>query len=303
MIELPEKLIQTLLNVYQEKAKLWLAGLAELIDFCEAKWSFQLLKTTYPLSFNYVAPVIYNNGSGAVLKLGVPNKEFSTEIAALQLFNGNGMVRLIDSDADKGILLLEHIMPGETLKSIHNDQQATLIAADVMRKIRIPAPLNSTFATTSQWATGLAKLRARYQGGTGPIPERFVTKAEETYAKLHSTTRNLQLLHGDLHHDNIISAEREPWLAIDPKGVIGEPEYEVISFLMNNLPDLNPIEITRARVDIFVEELGLNKQRVLAWAFSHAVLAASWNIDDNIDGVDKTIETALMFEKLLEEGE
>jgi streptomycin 6-kinase len=270
----------------------------ELIQFCEEKWSLRVL-SPYPLSYNYVAPVIFKDGSEAVLKLGVPTQEIITEIEALRLYNGNGMARLLESEADKGILILERVKPGKTLKTIKNDEEATLLAADVMIKIRVPAPSHALFPSTSDWAAGLIKLRCRYHGGTGPLPESIVSKAEDRYPKLNSTIKNLHLLHGDLHHENILSAEREPWLAIDPKGLIGEPEYEVISFLMNNLPAEKPIEIIKRRVDLFVEKLLLNKERVLMWAFCHAVLSAWWCIEDNTEGAEDAVKTAILFETLL----
>jgi streptomycin 6-kinase len=298
LIHLPEKFTQTIMGVHQDKGKLWLDDLHGLIQYCEDKWSLQVLNP-YPLSYNYVAPAVYKNGLEAVLKLGVPSKEVHYEIEALRLYNGNGMAKLIDSDAEKGILILERAKPGETLKSIKNDEEATLIAADIMIKLRVPAPCPLLFPSTSQWADGLMKLRSHYQGSTGQIPEYLVRKAEERFTKLNSTIKKVQLLHGDLHHENILSTEREPWLAIDPKGLVGEAEYEVISFLMNNLPEDQPIEIIKRRVDLFVEKLQLNKERVLAWAFCHAILSAWWCIEDNTEGADDAVEMALLFERLL----
>lgn len=298
MIQLPEKFIRTLIGVHQEKGRLWLKNFNQLIQYCENTWSLKVL-SHYPLSYNFVAPVILKDGSEAVLKLGVPSKDIRIEIEAVRLYNGNGMAGLIDSDPEKGILILERMSPGETLKSIQNDEEATLLAAEVMKKIRTPAPLNSLFPSTSQWATGFVKLRSHYNGGTGSLPEQLVEKAEEMYTNLNSTIKNLQLLHGDLHHENILSAYREPWIAIDPKGVIGEHEYEVISFLMNNLPVVKPEEIIKRRVDLFTEKLHLNKERVLSWAFCHAVLSAWWHIEGNSDGVDNAIKIAIIFETLL----
>jgi streptomycin 6-kinase len=301
LIHLPENLTRNIVGVHQDKGVLWLKNFETLTKYCEETWSLQIMTSPYPLSYNYVAPVVFHDGSEAVLKLGVPSKEIDTEIEALRLYQGNGMARLIDADADKGILILERVKPGDTLKTIKNDEEATLLAAEVMRKIRVPAPENSIFPSTAQWAKGLERLRQHYNGGTGPIPERMVRKAEDLYAKLNSTVKNPQLLHGDLHHDNILSAEREPWLAIDPKGLIGDPEYQVISFLMNNLPGDHAVEIIKRRIDLFVEELDLHKDRVLAWAYSHSILSTWWCIEDHTDGVDDAIQTAEMFETLLNE--
>ncbi|WP_143100994.1 aminoglycoside phosphotransferase family protein [Paenibacillus sp. 1_12] len=302
MIQLPEKFIHTILGVHQEKGALWLEHFDELIQYCESRWSFQVL-AAYPLSFNFVAPVLFRDGTEAVLKLGVPNKELITEAEALGIYKGNGCARLWDSDTDKGILILERAVPGHTLKTVADDDEAVRLAAAVMRKLQTPPPLHSLFPSTSDWAKGLDKLRVRYLGGTGPLPEQMVRKAEDWFAKLHKTWRNPQLLHGDLHHENLLSAEREPYIAIDPKGLIGELEYGVISFLMNNLPDEHPRDIIRRRIELFSTELALDPERVMAWGYSHAVLSAWWCVEDQVGDPQNSLELASVFEKLLEEYE
>ncbi len=92
------------------------------------------------------------------------------------------------------------------------------------------------------------------------------------------------LLHGDLHHWNILSSQREPWLAVDPKGLIGEPEYETGAWLRNPFPQIleqgDPVEITKRRVDQFAAELDFDRQRVLAWGVYQAVLAAWWSWEE-----------------------
>src|SRR5438128_12681264 len=94
----------------------------------------------------------------------------------------------------------------------------------------------------------------------------LLEEAETLYAELSASMAEPVLLHGDLHHDNILSATRQPWLAIDPKGLIGEPAYEVGAWLRNPLPQLlhmpQPGRILARRVDQFAEELGLERTRV-----------------------------------------
>jgi streptomycin 6-kinase len=94
------------------------------------------------------------------------------------------------------------------------------------------------------------------------------------------------LLHGDLHHGNILF-NGEKWVAIDPKGVIGEIDYEVGAFIRNPIPLLleqhNPTDIIKNRIKCFSQELGLDQQRVTAWAFVQAVLAAHWSAENQED--------------------
>ncbi|KIL34354.1 kinase [Cohnella kolymensis] len=298
-MRLPDKFINTIKGVHQDAGEQWLANFDELIWYCEWKWSLKVMEP-FPLSFNFAAPVILQDGRQAVLKLCVPGKEFITEKEALIAYRGSGIAELMDYDSDRGIMLLERLNPGETLKTIHNDEEATRIAAGVMKKLHKPASTShfGVFPTIQQWSQGLLNLRQRFDGGTGPLPERLVRKAELYFPELISTMKDPHLLHGDLHHENILSAEREPWLAIDPKGLIGEREYEVISFLLNNLPDSDKSRITERRVDIFANELQLRKDRILSWAFCHSILSAWWCVEDNAGSADSSLEMAMIFDNL-----
>ena len=103
-----------------------------------------------------------------------------------------------------------------------------------MVRLRKTLPPEHRFHDVWEWMRGLERLRSAFDGGTGPFPAPLVERAE---AHLGNPSGQNLVLHGDLHHYNILSAEREPWLAIDPKGIVGEPEYEAAAFLRNNLLD------------------------------------------------------------------
>jgi streptomycin 6-kinase len=296
---LPEPFVRTIKGVHQERGEIWLQQFGQLVTYCETRWSCKLLEP-FKLSYNYVAPVRMEDGTEAVIKLGVPSKEITTELTALRLYNANGAVKVLDSDEERGIMLLERIYPGQTLNTVGDEEKEALHAAAVMRKLRAPVPIGVKLPSVADWAQGLTKLRNRFDGGTGPLSERLVCKAEAAYASLIPSMRNVELLHGDLHHENILSAEREPWIAIDPKGLIGEPEYQVIQFLLNHMPKLNPTAALERRVDIFTEELKLDKKRLLSWAMCHSVLSSWWSLEDNTDGAMESMEMAERFETLLE---
>jgi streptomycin 6-kinase len=109
-------------------------------------------------------------------------------------------------------------------------------------------------------------------------------KAEKLYAELSASMAEPVLLHGDLHQDNILSAEREPWLAVDPKGVIGEPVFETAALLRNFWPDIlsvpDPKSLMARRIDQLSAELGFDRERIYDWGFSQAVLSVVWGIED-----------------------
>ncbi|HEX9681405.1 MAG TPA: aminoglycoside phosphotransferase family protein, partial [Anaerolineales bacterium] len=104
------------------------------------------------------------------------------------------------------------------------------------------------------------------------------------YAELAASMAEPVLLHGDLHHENILSAEGDRWVAVDPQGVIGEPAYEVGAFLRNPIPEvwtwLELAKIMDRRVEVFIEELGFDRRRLIGWGYAQAVLSAIGSLEE-----------------------
>ncbi len=281
-----------------EEGEKWITALPRLIAELEERWSLEVGDPFANLSYNFAAPANRADGTPAVLKLSFPgDKEFETEAEALRRFDGRGAVRLLELDAEKGAMLLERMEPGESLETIEDDEAATIIAADVMRKLWRPAPPSHPFPTIAEWAEGFERLRKSFGGGTGPMPPDLVEKAEGLFAELLATEESPVLLHGDLHHGNILSSRRG-WLAIDPKGVVGERAYETAAMLHNPagfLEKPNPGKLLERRIEILSEKLGLEESRVRGWGVAQSVLAAYWSLEDGF-GV---WEEALIFARLL----
>jgi len=247
-----------------------------------------------------------------VLKIGVRNDELISEMAAMRLFAGDGACRLIDSDEERGFLLLERLTPGVMLSTLEDDEQATHIAAEVMQKIwrdlesgsllpntrQQAVGLQNKFIRLSDWFDGLKKLRAKFNGGTGPFDKNLVERVEQSVRDFFIENHKPVLMHGDFHHFNILSSERG-WLVIDAKGVIGPAGYEVGPFLINPWGDmLNGIKqkrMTMRRFDILHEHLGFERERIREWGLAHAVLSAWWDIEDNTGRGEYALDFAAML--------
>jgi streptomycin 6-kinase len=259
--------------------------LEDRVEACVRLWDLKLGEQ-FERSYNFVFAA-ERRGAPVVLKLGCPGEyDLSREASALGFFGGHGMVRLLERDVEQGAMLLERAVPGATLLglALRDDERATSIAADVMRRLWRPAPSDSGYPSVADWGEGFARHRARF-GGSGPLPSMRYDQAERLFAELLSSAAAQVLLHGDLHHFNILSAERSPWLAIDPKGVIGEPAYEAGALLRNPFPKLldldDPGRLQSRRVSILAEALDLDARRIRGWAVAQAVLAAVWSIEDD----------------------
>ena len=281
------RLAEKVVGAFGRTGATWLRQLPDIIAQCEKNWSLSVLPPMANLSYNYVAPALQADGREVILKIGVPNPELTTEIEALSLFNGRGSVKLLAVKRTLGAMLLERLKPGLPLASLTDDKAATRITAEVMKQLWRPVTSKHDFRTVGDWAAGLDRMRQRYNGSSGPLPEKLVAKAEGLFVELLSSMAQPVLLHGDLHQENILSAERRPWLAIDPKGILGEPAYEVGALLRNQLPSSigfsQARRVTEQRVSILAEMLAFDRQRMLGWGLAQAVLAAWWCLEEGSD--------------------
>ena len=296
MFTLPDDFVQAMIELNGAQGQAWLDRLPAILDDCARRWSLTLGPHVPNLSYNYVAPARRADGMPVLVKACSPNGEFPEQSAALRHYDGRGAARLLECDTDQEVMLLERLEPGAMLSTVPDDEEATAIAAGVMRALWRPAPPQHPFRSVAEWGDGFARLRRRYDGGTGPLPAALVAKAERLFEELAATADAPVVLHGDLHHYNILAAGPRGWLAIDPKGVVGEPAYEVGAFLRNELPEplRNPqaARLTSRRLDQFAAELGLDRARLRAWALAQAVLSALWSLEDHGHGWEPMIGLA-----------
>lgn len=292
MTVIPTAFAQSMLDHYQAAGRAWLDQLPTLLADSAQRWALHL-SAPFALSYNYVAPATRADGSAVVLKICFPEHEFHNEILALQLYAGRGMAQLLDFDQEQGVLLLERCEPGDMLADLADDKAATEIAATIMQQLWQPAPADHPFPTVADWLEALPSHRQSFDGGVGPLPADLFAQAESLARDLLAANATPMLLHGDLHHYNILRAQRQPWLAIDPKGLVGDPAYELGAFLYNPIhtlgqrPDLD--RILRRRVDQLAEQLGFPRDRVISWGIVQAVLSACWSVDSPGYGWDHVI--------------
>lgn len=240
----------------------------------ERRWAL-VIKERLNSSYGYVARASYAGVGEVVVKLGASGIEFARELEALRLYGGQGAVKLLTADTANGVMLLESVRPGGLLSEVGSDEEATTIAASVMRRLWRPAPEHHPFAAMSEFDGGVEWLQACSVDTDCPVPTALASRAEALLRELATAQGKPVLLHGDLHHYNIPSAERVPWLAINPKGIVGEPTYDVGPFLYNRLFQTDsPVRTLRRRVDQMSAELGFDRDRIVGAAIPRAVLAA-----------------------------
>lgn len=295
MDELPQALIKCMIDLHGPSAREWLDGLPARIRLLEDRWQIRVSDPFPTLSYHYVAPALRDDSTEVILKLGFPGSSFDREAQCLRTFAGNGAAHLLEWDAKAGAMLLERIRSGDDIKGLEEEEAVAAVAA-VMGRLHRPAETSFPFPTVQDWGKGFQRLRDRFAGGCGPLPADLVEQGEEVYADLANSMDSAVLLHGDLHHENILAGERQPWLAIDPQGVIGEPAYELGAYLRNPLPEMLDWPDLRAvmarRVDLFADKLGFDPRRIASWGFAQAVLSGIWSLEDHGSGWESALAAA-----------
>ena len=267
-----------IISIYGEKGKAWLAKLPELVAAISSMLDLRNLTEVTNLTYNYVLSG-FQGDNPIILKLGIDHEYLMQEAFALKCFAGFGAVKMLVED-DK-ILLLERAVPGTSLKDYFPNQEdeSIKITCGIMKKLhQVNSPVASDVPHIKDWLTALDKNL--------PIPDEYLKKARELRDYLLQTSKLDVLLHGDMHHDNLLQNSNN-WVVIDPKGVIGEPAYEVAAFIRNPIGELlnhaDVINIIQNRITCFAKFLELPSQRILDWCFVQAVLAWVWAIEDGCD--------------------
>jgi len=214
-----------------------------------------------------------------VVKVDRQQRDESRSAAVLRAFCGSGTVRILDYAEDA--LLLERVTPGDSLIAMAatgHDDDANEVLAGVIG--RMSGRGYSSVPTVEEWGSSFERYIAAEDHS---LPRPLVEEARKLYEGLCASQQRRRLLHGDLHHGNVLLDSERGWLAIDPKGVLGELEYEIGAALRN------PIEYPEvfldarrihARIDYFADRLQLDPDRIVGWAFAQAVLSTVWLIED-----------------------
>ncbi len=267
-----------IISIYGEKGRVWLNALPGLVTAISSKLDLHDLKEVTNLSYNYVLSGLQGDNP-IILKLGLDNEALSREVFALKCFSGCGAVKVLAED--EGMLLLERAVPGTSLKDYfpNREHESIEIACNVMKKLhQASIPVSHNFPHIKDWLAALDK--------DWNIPKHYLQKARKFRDQLLQTSETDVLLHGNLHHDNILQ-NGDDWLVIDPKGVIGEPAYEVAAFIRNPIPELmhhaDATTIIHNRITQFSELIGIPAKRILDWCFVQAVLAWVWALEDGCD--------------------
>jgi streptomycin 6-kinase len=212
------------------------------------------------------------DGDEVVLKVQTPHRESEHEAAALELWDGDGAVRLLAHDPERHALLLERCVPATPLATV--GQEAALeVLLSLLPRLWKPAaaPFRSLAEEAAWW---LVQLPRTWEEAGRQFEQRLLDASLEALGELAPTQGEQVLLHQDLHGDNVLAAEREPWLVIDPKPLVGEREFAVA-------PIVRSVELGHSRRDVLyrldrlTSELGLDRERARGWTIGQTI---AWSV-------------------------
>ncbi|WP_133129845.1 aminoglycoside phosphotransferase family protein [Legionella yabuuchiae] len=274
---------QNIANLYGSKGTDWIANLPAIVTALANHWGLSEVIPVSNMTFNYVAKAILSNGEPVVLKISHDKQSNINEKQALTNLGSQGAIKLIDYNSTYNALLLQQAIPGITLKSLYQDNPDYVMDCyvETMRKLHHQQlPKESNPPQITDWLNVLDEPSLKQ------IPTALLNKAIELRNKMLSSPKPLIFLHGDLHHDNILKHGNE-WLAIDPKGVVGEAEFEIAAFDFMYISKLTAIvdvkNVFEKRVELLAQKSGLDAQRIKDWVFVRLILMAVWFIEDNSD--------------------
>jgi streptomycin 6-kinase len=274
---------------YGARGEAWLAALPTITAGMAKKYGLTELVPVSNMSFNYVASG-YQAAKPIILKLGLDNKALAKEAHCLKAYAAHDAAEVFASD--EGMIIMERAVPGTTLKEYfpaREDEAITILCSVIKTLHQADIPKTHDFFHVSDVLKSLDKDLE--------IPHKLLTKARHLRDKLLATTDKTVLLHGDLHHDNLLykgdgqawrrEKNDDGWMVIDPKGFIGDPAFELAAYLCNPIPELLQESAAKQmilqRINSASAALDIPEQRIHDWLYVKSVLGWAWNLEDNHD--------------------
>ncbi len=263
----------------------WIQQLPEFLARCEAQWKLTDCVPADKLSINlvcYAHSALYGD---VVLKIEGPHPERFTEMTALRLYAGRQACTCLAIDEKIAAILLERVIPGYDLRKLPNKQEQLEIGAEVIATLPIPLQERHSLPYYRDWITqAIANTHAHYQPSAQMI--RVMAATAELFDQICPGDEPLYLLHGDLHHENMLRHQDGTWKVIDPQGVIGAPFLESARFIQNHVIDQDDVfhwDMLDDTVAYFAARLGESKYNIASAFFILHVLSTCWGYEMNYE--------------------
>ena len=283
-ITVPSQLQETVGARAGERGVAWLDSLPGLVTAALDRWELTFERVFEPAGrLSLIVYARQADGTPVVLKLGLPAPESAQEHAALAHWDGRGAVRLLAAAPEDGALLLERLHGDVPLRSLA-ESKAMLEASGTLQRLWVAPPEDHPFTVLSDHVSGLrAEIEANRTLPAAAEVQPLIDEALELSAGLLGSQPEQLLLHGDFHHGNVLSADRSPWLAIDPKPLVGERAYDLAWLAQDRLDTLaggpGPQSAARRRIQRLSDAVEVDRERLRGWTLFRTLEAGLWRLD------------------------
>ncbi|WP_417667845.1 aminoglycoside phosphotransferase family protein [Roseibium sp.] len=261
----------------------WIDTLPNLVDACVRHWSLDNVGKPFAGSTVSHAFPAFRDGMPVVVKLQFPHEECLFEADALKVWAGAGAVRLFGHLPEYNALLLERAQPGSYLS---DDPRTDHLGVVVDLLSRLWVTTNVSFKRLRQQAEDWDTLfKNEHRIAADDQERRVIRHTQGLLGELLSTPMEEVLIHQDLHGQNIVSAQREPWLVIDPKPLVGERAFGLAP-IIRSFEFGNTKKSMLYRLDRLSEELGVERERARKWT---VVQTLAWGFDPHFKAKHRQI--------------
>jgi streptomycin 6-kinase len=286
-VEVPEGLVSWHRKFFGESGRAWIDAAPELAAGLLDRWQLRPDGAPTNGAIALVLPVLRADGTPAVLKLQpIFGGQGVDEPDALRAWNGNGAVRLLDHDPESGSMLLERLNADRSLATVNDDLGALQILSELLARLSaVPAPAG--MRQLSDVAADLLDrvpraLTLMRDPSQRPLIQACASALEEVLPEAGD-----RLVHCDLHYFNILAPhsadQREPWLAIDPEPLAGDPGFALLAALHNRWEEAvatgDAPRAIRHRFDLMTDIVGLDRKRATSWTLARILQYALWDIE------------------------
>lgn len=272
MIDIPGALVTEQVKINGAAGRAFIAGLPALAEGFLERWDLRIDGPSMHGVCALVLPVTAADGTRAVLKLQILDEETGSEPVALRAWAGKNAVRLLRHDEPTGTMLLERLDPARMLSGVDIHEAVLVIAGLLERLTSVPAPAG--LRTLGALARDMLE---ETPGALAEVPDpaerRLLADCAAAVREVVAEPGD-RLLHWDLHYENVLAADRAPWLAIDPKPLAGDPGFELWPALDNRF---DPDDV-HWRFDAMTDVLGLDRERARAWTLGRMLQNCLWVI-------------------------
>ncbi|TDC52469.1 hydroxyurea phosphotransferase [Jiangella ureilytica] len=282
-----------------EPGRAWLARLPRLLDEVLERWGLRPDGPAGNGMAALVVPVVRADGGRAVVRLQPAGKESSAAVLGLRTWDGDGIVRLLDDDPGSGAMLLERLDGARPLGSLGDDDAVMTVLGELLaRLVAMPAPAGLP-RLADVAAAMVAAAPAAVPRLSDAAERGMVGRCADAVAEVLPDAGD-RLLHWDLHDENVLAGDREPWLAIDPVPLAGDPGFDLWPALNSRWSAVVAGDVERVvlrRFDLLTEVVGVDRGAAVGWTLGRVLQNALWEVEDGktaLDPADVALATVLL---------